>query len=49
MVLFSTLLLSMFSTMALIPILRAAAVRLGAGLDLPHPRNFDSPQITDHR
>jgi UDP-GlcNAc:undecaprenyl-phosphate GlcNAc-1-phosphate transferase len=34
----STLLIAMFITMALIPILRMAAVRLQAGLDEPEPR-----------
>lgn len=38
MVYLSTLLISMFITMALILILRAAAVQLHAVLDLPDPR-----------
>jgi UDP-GlcNAc:undecaprenyl-phosphate GlcNAc-1-phosphate transferase len=38
MVFLSTLLISMFITMALIPILRTAAVRLGCGLDMPEAR-----------
>ena len=38
MVFLSTLLISMFFTMALIPILRAMALRLHAGLDIPNPR-----------
>jgi UDP-GlcNAc:undecaprenyl-phosphate GlcNAc-1-phosphate transferase len=38
MVLLSTLLISMFITMALIPILRTAAVRRRTGLDEPEPR-----------
>jgi UDP-GlcNAc:undecaprenyl-phosphate GlcNAc-1-phosphate transferase len=43
MLFLSTLLISMFITMALIPILRMAAVRLHAGLDLPDPR-----KVHDH-
>jgi UDP-GlcNAc:undecaprenyl-phosphate/decaprenyl-phosphate GlcNAc-1-phosphate transferase len=38
MVFLSTLLISMFVTMALIPILRTVALRLHAGLDIPNPR-----------
>jgi UDP-GlcNAc:undecaprenyl-phosphate GlcNAc-1-phosphate transferase len=38
MLFLSTLLISMFITMALIPILRTAAVRLGCGLDMPAAR-----------
>jgi UDP-GlcNAc:undecaprenyl-phosphate GlcNAc-1-phosphate transferase len=43
MVFLSTLLISMFITMALIPILRMAAVRLHAGLDVP-----DARKVHDH-
>jgi UDP-GlcNAc:undecaprenyl-phosphate GlcNAc-1-phosphate transferase len=43
MIFLSTLLISMFIAMALIPILRMAAVRLHAGLDLPNPR-----KVHDH-
>jgi UDP-GlcNAc:undecaprenyl-phosphate GlcNAc-1-phosphate transferase len=42
MVFLSTLLISMFITMALIPILRTAAVRLHAGLDIPDARKVHS-------
>ena len=45
MVFLSTLLISMFITMALIPILRMAAVRLHAGLDLPEPRKVHSAPV----
>lgn len=38
MLFLSTLLISMFITMALIPILRTAAVRLQFGLDVPDAR-----------
>jgi tetratricopeptide (TPR) repeat protein len=41
MLFLSTLLISMFITMALVPILRMAAVRLNAGLDVP-----DAPKKT---
>ena len=38
MILLSTLLISMFVTMALIPILKTAALKLGGGLDVPNER-----------
>jgi UDP-GlcNAc:undecaprenyl-phosphate GlcNAc-1-phosphate transferase len=38
MIYLSTLLIAMFITMALIPILRTAALKLGGGLDLPNER-----------
>jgi UDP-GlcNAc:undecaprenyl-phosphate GlcNAc-1-phosphate transferase len=41
----STLLISMFITMALIPILRTAAVRLHAGLDEPEPRKVHASPV----
>ncbi len=43
MVFLSTLLISMFVTMALIPILRAAALRLHAAVDIP-----DARKVHDH-
>jgi UDP-GlcNAc:undecaprenyl-phosphate GlcNAc-1-phosphate transferase len=45
MVLLSTLLISMFITMALIPILRTAAVRLQTGLDEPEPRKVHARPV----
>lgn len=45
MVFLSTLLISMFVTMALVPILRAAAVRLHAGLDLPDARKVHKEPV----
>ena len=41
----STLLISMFVTMALIPILRTVAVRLQAGLDAPEPRKVHARPV----
>ncbi len=41
----STLLIAMFITMALIPILRTAAVRLHAGLDEPEPRKVHASPV----
>jgi UDP-GlcNAc:undecaprenyl-phosphate GlcNAc-1-phosphate transferase len=38
MIFLSTLLISMFITMALIPILKTAALKLGGGLDVPNAR-----------
>ena len=45
MLFLTTLLISMFITMALIPILRTAAVRLQAGLDVPSPRKVHQVPI----
>lgn len=45
MIFLSTLLISMFITMALIPIFRSTALRLNKGLDLPEPRKIhDAPK-----
>jgi UDP-GlcNAc:undecaprenyl-phosphate GlcNAc-1-phosphate transferase len=48
MLFLSTLLISMFITVALIPILRAAAGRVGCGVDYPNPRkvhNTPMPKV----
>ena len=45
MIFLSTLLISMFITMALIPILRMAAVRLHAGLDVPDARKVHTEPV----
>ncbi len=45
MIFLSTLLISMFITMALISILRTAAVRLQAGLDVPDARKVHSAPV----
>jgi UDP-GlcNAc:undecaprenyl-phosphate GlcNAc-1-phosphate transferase len=45
MIFLSTLLISMFITMVLIPILRAAAERAGYGVDFPNPRKVHSAPI----
>jgi UDP-GlcNAc:undecaprenyl-phosphate GlcNAc-1-phosphate transferase len=45
MIFLSTLLISMFITMALIPILRTAAERAGYGVDFPNPRKVHNAPI----
>jgi UDP-GlcNAc:undecaprenyl-phosphate GlcNAc-1-phosphate transferase len=45
MIFLSTLLISMFITVALIPILRAGAERLGCGVDFPNPRKVHCEPI----
>jgi UDP-GlcNAc:undecaprenyl-phosphate GlcNAc-1-phosphate transferase len=45
MLFLSTLLISMFTTMALIPILRTAALRLKAGLDVPDARKVHARPV----
>ena len=45
MLFLSTLLISMFITMALVPILRMAAVRLHAGLDVPDARKVHTEPV----
>jgi UDP-GlcNAc:undecaprenyl-phosphate GlcNAc-1-phosphate transferase len=45
MLFLSTLLISMFITMALIPILRTAALRLHAGLDVPNARKVHKEPV----
>ena len=45
MLFLSTLLIAMFITMALIPILRAGAVRLGAGMDVPDARKVHAAPV----